>query len=603
MFENQLEKLKALMPVVKAADSSRITGLFRFLVERVKNPDSYVVFLGETSCGKSSLINGIIDKPILPVSARPSTGTITEIVFSPEVTNITYYKCLMDGHLNELSADEFEKQTWKPDADAARLRVMVPSAGFLPGLRLFDTPGYNSIVEEHEEVLRDFLPNADAVIYTVGYKIGIQQEDFTFLRFLRELIGDDTPVVVAINRCPEGTTTDNRRIHEISNYITDIMGRRPEIFLIPAVTDVPDGMPILPKNDKLWRHIVGALNSTARQEKIAKAFDGYILDLFRQCDAIIKNRLAKAQMSEKEIKDLKDAQRQYADHLRKAVPELIEPAFTSLISKMPGKVEETADTVKNIIYQDIANSDRTDMNEEVGFINSHLMPFNIQKYGKEIINRYIDIELTDLNSRVDDYIQKETIKFNNRIAIQLQTCTSVAVSGLLSQSLGKIGSNGLSRYVVSFGGAGGANAGIANAASHLLKKTGDLVGKTFSRATHNQLKHTLAKIGATSMKRVGGAIAILAELLVFVVEMTTWKAKARGKVDKGLEKWKDETTPCIIKDLTKLKEQNISTLLQIADEQEHAFDDENPNEGLDLFTLQTQSDLADKWLNTFYKNV
>ena len=36
--------------------------------------------------------------------------------------------------------------------------------------RIFDTPGYGSIVAEHEEVLKDFLPNSDFVVYTINYK-------------------------------------------------------------------------------------------------------------------------------------------------------------------------------------------------------------------------------------------------------------------------------------------------------------------------------------------------------------------------------------------------------------------------------------------------
>ena len=55
-------------------------------------------------------------------------------------------------------------------------------------MRLFDTPGYGSIVREHEEVLMEFIPNSDVIIYTVNYKIRIQENDYVFLGFLKELI-------------------------------------------------------------------------------------------------------------------------------------------------------------------------------------------------------------------------------------------------------------------------------------------------------------------------------------------------------------------------------------------------------------------------------
>lgn len=600
-FQHQLSKLKDLMPIVKAASNPTTTSLFRFLFDRIKNPDSYVVMLGETSSGKSSIINGILGANILPVSARPSTGTISEIVFSNEVSKIEFYECTKDAALKEITHDEFNSMTWKPNKNTSRLRVMMPSHGFNPGLRLFDTPGYNSIVEDHEEILREFLPNADAVVYTVSYRIGIQNEDFNFLRFLRELIGEDIPVIVVINRCPEGVDFKNKRVKEISQYIKDILGKTPEIFLMPVVIPENEGQPVLPKNEKMWKYVTETLNSTARHDKIAAAFDGFILDLFNQCDAVIKNRLAKAKMSSDEIKGLLASQKEYANGLRKAIPELIKPTFANIIKKIPQKVEEVSEAATRIIFADIEKSDRLDMEEEVAFINSHLLPFTIQTQGKDIINRFIEVEILDLNKRVDDYIQKETVKFNDKIAIQLKTNTDSAIQGLLAKGLGKLGSTGLTRYVIQFGGAGGANAGVANAASHLLKKAGDFFGKTFSRSTHNGLKHVLAKIGATSMKRVGGAIAVIAELLVFAVEVSVWKKKARSKVEKALRKWRDESVPEIIKDIEKLEAQNIATINDLAFQEEHAFDDEIPEDNWNIEELQAESDMADAWLKTYGK--
>lgn len=583
------------MPIIKIADNPETTALFRFLVDRIKTPDSYVVMLGETSSGKSSVINGILGQPILPVSARPSTGTISEIMFSDKANEIAYYECTKDANLNVISKQDFEKLSWTPKKSTSRLRVVVPSTDFNPGLRLFDTPGYNSIVEEHEEILRDFLPNADAVIYTVNFRIGIQNEDFTFLRFLRELIGEDIPIVVVINRCPKGTELNNKRIKEIAKYVKDIIGRTPEIFLIPTVVPEYEGAPVLPVNEKLWGYITTALNSDARHDKIAAAFDGFIEDLFNQCDGIIKRRLAQALMSEKEIKEMVALHQDYANRLRKAVPDLINPAFSMIAEKIPQKVDVVSREVKEIVFDDIESSDRLDMEEEVAFINSHLMPFTIQIKGKEIIQRYIEVELNDLNKRVDDFIQKETIKFNDKIAIQLKTCTDVAIQGILAKGMGKLGANQLAAYVVQFGGAGGVNAGFANAASHLLKKTGDFFGKTFSRATHNNLKHFLAKIGATSAKKVGGAIAVIAELLVFAVEVSVWKVRLRSKVEKALGKWRTETLPEIRKDLDKLRVQNVTTIMTIAEEQEHAFDDELPQNDFDISKLREDSEIADSW--------
>ena len=596
IFNSQKEKLKELIPIVKAANKPDLTALTKFLVERLNQPDAFVVFLGETSSGKSSIINGLIGKQILPVSAKPTTGAITEVMFSNETKSPTYYSLDKLANLTPLSEEAFVKYSWAPPKDLARLRVQVPAlADFGSGLRLFDTPGYNSIIDAHEEVLKDFLPNSDVVVYTVGYKIGIQNEDFVFLRYLRELLDHDVPVVLVVNRCPKDMTNSNRRIVEIKKYASDILGFEPALFAIAQVKPAQPTDVALPNNPELWRYINANLTSSKRVRQMQEAFDMFIHELFDKCNKVIKMRLATAKMDVEEIENLKKAQKEYAQNIRRAIPELIEPTFDKIVGVIPQKLSRTQSEVTKMVKEHITKSDCLDMEEEVNYINNHILPFNLQKECKETVQNYIEVELTELNRKVDDYIQKETIKFNNQITITVNTHADIAVKNLTSKLLASTGSKGLTTYVIQYGGAGGANAGIANAASHLLKKMGDFVGKTFSRSTHNALKRTLAKIGATSIKRLGGAIAVLTELLVMTYELSVWKSKACKKLEKAMDKWKREVEPLIVDDLKKLKQQNIDTVIEVAEQHAHAFDDEKPASADELPKLQKDSDMADLW--------
>ena len=137
--------------------------------------------------------------------------------------------------------------------------------------------------------------------------------------------------------------------------------------------------------------------------------------------------------------------------------------------------------------------------------------------------------------------------------------------------------NGLGNYFIQFGGAGGANAGIANAASHGLRKLGELFGKHFSRGTHNALKHALSKIGATSMKAVGVAVAVIVEVGILVWEYSTWKGGLKDKIDKALKAWQNENEPLILKDIEQLRLENISTIQAIAKDVYNSFEIEQPS--------------------------
>ena len=58
MFDDLMNKLDKIEPLLEIVNDSSLTAGAHFLAERIENPNSYVTFLGETSSGKSTLING-----------------------------------------------------------------------------------------------------------------------------------------------------------------------------------------------------------------------------------------------------------------------------------------------------------------------------------------------------------------------------------------------------------------------------------------------------------------------------------------------------------------------------------------------------------------
>lgn len=605
MFKKQLEKLKALKPIIDATGSDEVLILTKFLYSRLKDPSSYVVFLGETSSGKSSIINGLLGENILPVSAAPSTASITEIELTTDLEQDEYIAITKDATVQRLQGKgDFEMLAKNPTADISRLKLRkkVLETQDLKGLRIFDTPGYNSIVDEHEEVLKDFLPNCDIVVYTIGYKIGVQDEDFHFLRFLRELIRPDVEIILLINRCPENTNYDNPRIKEVLRYSTDIIGKEPTLFLADNVAPEEGALYALPEVPRLWNYINLCLSTESRLDDLRDAFDSFLDDLYLKCDAIIQSRYIAAEMSEKELIESLEAQRELALSIREAIPNLIEPTFEAIKNSLPKRFDIIVENSTEILVEDINKEKRLNKDDKVAYINMHLLPHTIKCETRDVIQDYIDVVLTDLNDQVDDLIQKETIKFNNKISIIITSNKKIAAENILLKLGSKFGTSSLNKYFMAFGGAGGANAGVANAASHLLKRGGNIFGKTFSRNTHNGLKHFLKKIGATSMKRVAGAVAILIELLAFAVDVGMWKITTRKKVKKALKMWRASTVPVVLEDLEKLKEENVKTVMQIAEEFENVFEEDDEHILSDRINYMQDVELSAKWREKYNIN-
>lgn len=562
-----------LEELVSITGNPDIEAMSKFLYERITHHDSYVVFLGETSSGKSSVINGLLRTPILPMKANPSTAVITEIELSNSCTSDEFYAINKNATIEKIDHNLFLQLNEHPDDNLKRLKVR-KNIGKTPldHLRIFDTPGYGSIVAEHEEVLKEFLPNSDIVVYTVNYKIGIQDEDYIFLGFLRELVREDVKIYLLVNRCPEGIDVKSPKIKSIKSFVSDILTIDPEVNIIHnIVTEEEYGHP-LPHNCELWNSISKELTSPSRLKSLEQAFDNYIDDLYSKCFRIIESRYLSAKLNKEEFEAIKKTQEESAKRIHHAIPTLIDPVFDKIKNSLSSKFNEVKNNVTKKITFEIDKSDQTSMEEMVAYTNAHLLPYTIKAETTEV-QRYINIELDDLNRKVDDYLQKELVRFNNEITIRMQTNVGAATSSIVAGMIKEAGKNSLQGYFAAFGGMGGANAGVANAASHLLKKAGDLFGHTFSRATHNGVKHFLAKIGATSMKAVGATVAVVTEILFAVYELTTWKRKLKSKVSTGLDKWQEDTIDIVKEDLEKLRESNIETIRGIANDLAHTFDD------------------------------
>lgn len=578
MFDECLRKLDSLDPLIEIVNDSEVTAMSQFLYDRVSNADSYLVFLGETSSGKSSLINGLVNQQVLPVAASPSTGSITEVELSTDVKGNEYFAINKDATIEQISEGTFRQLILKPDDKLSRTKITCRvEANPFGHLRIFDTPGYGSIVKEHEEVLKNFLPNSDVVVYAVSYKIGVQNKDYAFLGFLKQLIREDVEVILLVNRCPDNVGPDDVKIKEIQRYVNDITGLTPKLFMVKNFAPVDETGHAIPSAPELWGYVSTVLNGESRRVTLRNTFDQFIQELFDSCHSVIKKRCETAKLSAESYGELLKAQEETARQIERAIELYVKPTFADIQEKLPSRIQNAAKYASENIKKLIDESSSTSMQQMTNYTIAHLLPHCIEK---EVISvqEYIDMRLSELNDQVDDYIQKEVKKFSTKVSLPFSYLDQEGRC-FLEKAAKELVSSGLKSYFGSMGGAAGVNGGIANGASHALKKVGDLFGHTFKRGTHNALKHGISKIGGTSMKAVGNAITVVISLGCLGYDYWTWKRELKKKVDEATKEWADKSIPDISKDIDKLLSTNIDTLKEIANLQRHMFE---PNQSDDL---------------------
>ena len=161
-----------------------------------QNPLIDVAVLGQFKAGKSSFLNSLIGKPVLPVGVIPVTTGITRLHYGPkERAVVTHF----DGTTQEIDPVEIEDFTseLKNPGNQKNVEVVdieIPSLKEYAGLRLVDTPGLGSVFKYHRETSENWLPEVGAAVLVVSADRPFSENDLVLIRELTQ----HTPKIVIL---------------------------------------------------------------------------------------------------------------------------------------------------------------------------------------------------------------------------------------------------------------------------------------------------------------------------------------------------------------------------------------------------------------------
>ncbi len=155
-----------------------------------------VAIFGQFKAGKSSFLNCLIGKDVLPVGVIPVTTAITRLQYGGKERVIVHY---YDGNAEEVPLERIEEYTSESRNPANRKNVEIvdvelPCLEDFSGLRLVDTPGLGSIFKYHRETSANWLPEAGKAIVAISADRPLSENDLALIRDLRE----HTPRVVLL---------------------------------------------------------------------------------------------------------------------------------------------------------------------------------------------------------------------------------------------------------------------------------------------------------------------------------------------------------------------------------------------------------------------
>ncbi len=166
-----------------------IAGTFTAAREMMENPSFDVVVCGEVKKGKSSLLNAIVGKSILPVNVEIATSQVFRIMnSSAESYNLVF----TDGTKKSITRDELSKYGSQVDAELhgepifqnhtlAYIEANMPIQ-FLPqGVNLVDTPGLGAMYKSHEWITQNYVQKASAVVFVMDPERPLVEKEKEFI--------------------------------------------------------------------------------------------------------------------------------------------------------------------------------------------------------------------------------------------------------------------------------------------------------------------------------------------------------------------------------------------------------------------------------------
>jgi GTPase SAR1 family protein len=147
--------------------------------------------LGQFKRGKSSLMNAIIGRELLPTGVLPLTSAITVLRYGPdEKLIISREGALIPEEIPVGRLAEYVTEQSNPGnrkgVKTARLELPVP---FLRhGLEFVDTPGVGSSIEANTITAYQFLPQCDAVLFVTSVEAPLTRAEVEFLTSIHDYV-------------------------------------------------------------------------------------------------------------------------------------------------------------------------------------------------------------------------------------------------------------------------------------------------------------------------------------------------------------------------------------------------------------------------------
>lgn len=164
---------------IVAGELSRL----RALRQKLEQQHVTVSVIGQFKRGKSALVNGILQRQILPMGIVPVTAVVTTIDYGENSAEVHF----SNGKIEKVGFEQIaayinEQQNKDNHLNVTKVAIKCDSEFLHNNLTFVDTPGVGSLHEKNSEEAYAFVKESDAVIFTLSVDSPINQIEIDFLK-------------------------------------------------------------------------------------------------------------------------------------------------------------------------------------------------------------------------------------------------------------------------------------------------------------------------------------------------------------------------------------------------------------------------------------
>jgi ribosome biogenesis GTPase A len=361
-------EVQSLEILFKSQESAANAEHCRQLTAKLAEDRFTLAVMGQFNRGKSSLMNALVGRDLLPTGLLPVTSTITALKYGP-VEKVTVYRhersLPYEVQLQSLREYITEKGNPGNHKGVSRVCVELPAPFLKRDLDFVDTPGIGSAIQANSATTSDFLAQSDAVLYVTSMEAPLTQAEVAFLRGVRQQV---KKIFFVVNK---RDLVSDEECDEVLRFISQTLERElqlGELKMFPvsarmglaaklrADADgyVRSGLQLLEDalNDFLSREKGTTFLTAVTDRALSLAMNGLRDFDLQRCSASLSESALQEKLEElrQELAHLRTVRRERIAHLRRRLMQRAAEAVTEdLATFLANEVLELSTELKNTL--------------------------------------------------------------------------------------------------------------------------------------------------------------------------------------------------------------------------------------------------------------